>query len=210
MQLTVFGASGRTGGCIVTQALERGHRVTAFVRDASSLPVRHPQLDVIVGDITDAVDVKRVVNGQDVVLLALGAKLNSHEQVRTQTTLNIVPAMQEFGVKRLINVSGIGTSESRSNLGRIGIAIANGMRALDRDAFEDKETQDSLIRNSDLEWINVCPPRLTQGPRTGVYRAGVDLRPSPLSRISRADVADFMLNQLIDATFVRKSPILFY
>ena len=103
-----------------------------------------------------------------------------------------------------------GTSESRGNLGRIGLAIASGMRALDRAAFEDKETQDSLIRNSDLEWINVCPPRLTQGPRTGVYRFGVDLRPSPLSKISRADVADFMLNQLIDNTFVRKSPILFY
>ena len=210
MQLTVFGATGRTGGCIVAQALERGHRVTAFVRDAASLPVRHPQLDVIVGDIANAIEIQRVVNGQDVILLALGAKLGTHEQVRTQATLNIVPAMQEFGVRRLINVSGIGTSESRANLGRIGIAIANGMRALDRDAFRDKETQDSLIRNSDLEWINVCPPRLTQGPRTGVYRCGVDLRPSPLSRISRADVADFMLNQLIDTTFVRKSPILFY
>ncbi len=113
-------------------------------------------------------------------------------------------------MRRLINVSGIGSSESRANLGRIGLAIANGVRALDRDAFRDKETQDSLIRNSDLDWINVCPPRLTQGPRTGVYRYGVDLRPSPISRISRADVADFMLNQLIDSTFVRKSPILFY
>lgn len=210
MQLTVFGATGRTGGCIVAQALERGHRVTAFVRSAASLQVRHPQLDVIVGDIADSIEIQRVVNGQDVILIALGAKLGAHEQVCTQATLNIVPAMQEFGVRRLINVSGIGTSESRANLGRIGIAIANGMRALDRDAYVDKETQDSLIRNSDLEWINVCPPRLTQGPRTGVYRYGVDLRPSPLSKISRADVADFMLNQLIDTTFVRKSPILFY
>ncbi len=210
MQLTVFGATGRTGGCIVAQALERGHRVTAFVRSAASLQVRHPQLDVIVGDIADSIEIQRVVNGQDVILIALGAKLGAHEQVCTQATLNIVPAMQEFGVRRLINVSGIGTSESRANLGRISIAIANGMRALDRDAYVDKETQDSLIRNSDLEWINVCPPRLTQGPRTGVYRYGVDLRPSPLSKISRADVADFMLNQLIDTTFVRKSPILFY
>jgi putative NADH-flavin reductase len=88
--------------------------------------------------------------------------------------------------------------------------IAGGLRLLDRHAFRDKENQDALIRNSDLDWINVCPPWLTNGPHTGVYRAGVDLRPPIHARISRADVADFMLKQLIDTTFVRKSPILFY
>ena len=119
MQLTVFGASGRTGSCLVAQALERGHRVTAYVRNANSLP-QHPQLDVVVGDIGSSADVERVVNGQDVVLMALGAKRDSRDHVRTRGTTTIVPAMQKFGVKRLINVAGIDSGESRGRLGRIG------------------------------------------------------------------------------------------
>jgi len=210
VQLTVFGASGRTGTCLVTQALEQGHRVTAFVRSTDSLTLHHAQLDVVVGDVTSPYDVERVVNGQDVILMALGVKLGGHEQVCTRATANIVPAMQKFGVRRLINVSGVGTGATRQRLGRVATLIAEGLRALDRDAFRDKESQDALIFDSDLDWINVCPPWLTNGPLTGAYRYGCDLHPSMISRISRADVAHFMLNQLIDTTFVRQSPLLFY
>jgi putative NADH-flavin reductase len=210
MQLTVFGASGRTGSCLVSQALELGHDVTAFVRDAESIKIRHPHLDVVVGDVANSGDVERVINGQDVVLMALGVKMAAADQVCTVATATIVPAMQKYGVRRLINVSGVGTGEARARLGALARVIAGGLRVLDRHAFRDKENQDALIRNSDLDWISVCPPWLTNGPHTGVYRYGCDLRPPINAKISRADVADFMLKQLIDTTFVRRSPILFY
>ena len=210
MQLTVFGASGRTGSCLVSQALELGHDVTAFVRDAESIKIRHPHLDVVVGDVANSGDVERVINGQDVVLMALGVKMGAADQVCTVATATIVPAMQKYGVRRLINVSGVGTGEARARLGALARVIAGGLRVLDRHAFRDKENQDALIRNSDLDWISVCPPWLTNGPHTGVYRYGCDLRPPINAKISRADVADFMLKQLIDTTFVRRSPILFY
>jgi putative NADH-flavin reductase len=210
MQLTVFGATGHTGLCLVSQALELGHDVTAFVRNPDSMPTRHPHLDIVVGNIADSDAVERVINGQDVVLMALGAKLDDVDQVCTIATTNIVPAMQKFGVRRLINVSGVGTGEARAQLGTLARMITGGLRMIDRHAFRDKEGQDALIRNSDLDWINVCPPWLTNGPRTGVYRFGSDLQPPINARISRADVADFMLKQLIDATFVHKNPILFY
>ena len=140
--------------------------------------MRHPHLDVIVGDIANAIEVERVVNGQDVVLMALGAKLGAARTgVHAARPLNIVPAMQKFGVRRLINVSGIGTSESRANLERARHRDRERpARARPRRVSRQRD-QDSLIRNSDLDWINVCPPWLTQGPRTGVYRFGV--RPAP-------------------------------
>ena len=75
MQLTVFGATGQTGRCLVSQALELGHDVTAFVRSKDAFPTRHPHLDVVVGDVANAADVERVVNGQDVVLMSLGVKM---------------------------------------------------------------------------------------------------------------------------------------
>ena len=210
MQLTVFGATGQTGLCLVSQALELGHDVTAFVRNPGSLPVQHPHLDVVVGDVASSAHVERVVNGQDVVLMSLGVKMGVADQVCTIATSTIVPAMQKYGVRRLINVSGVGTGEARAQLGVLARVIAGGLRVLDRHAFRDKEMQDALIRNSDLDWISVCPPWLTNGPHTGVYRYGNDLRPPINAQISRADVADFMLKQLIDTTFVHKSPILFY
>jgi len=210
MQLTVFGATGQTGRCLVSQALELGHDVTAFVRSEDAFPTRHPHLDVVVGDVANSMDVERVVNGQDVVLMALGVKMGVADQVCTIATATIVPAMQKYGVRRLINVAGVGTGEARARLGVLARAIAGGLRVLDRHAFRDKENQDALIRNSDLDWISVCPPWLTNGPHTGVYKFGCDLRPPINAQISRADVADFMLKQLIDPTFVHKSPILYY
>jgi len=209
MRLTVFGASGRTGQCLVSQALDLGHSVTAFVRRPDALEPR-AHLDVVVGDIASFEDVERVVNGQDVVLMALGVPMGVADQVCTIATANVVPAMQKYGVRRLLNVAGVGTGESRGQLGPLGRLATGALRLFDRDAFRDKESQDDLIRNSDLDWINVCPPWLTNGPHTGVYRFGCDLHPSVTARISRADVADFMLKLLIDPAFVRKSPMVFY
>jgi putative NADH-flavin reductase len=210
VRLTIFGASGQTGLCLVEQALALGHSVTAFVRNPASIAMRHANLDVVVGDVGNADDVARVINGQDVVLLALGVKMGVPDQVCTIATANVVPAMQEFGVRRLINIGGMGTGAARNQLSAVGKFVAGGLRMLDRHAFRDKESQEALIRNSDLDWVNVCPPWLTNGPHTGVYRFGCDLRPPVTAKISRADVADFMLKQVMDATFVGKNPILYY
>ena len=113
MRLTIFGASGLTGTCLVSQALDLGHDVTAFVRGAGSVAQTHPNLDVVVGDVASTADVERVVNGQDVVLMSLGVKMGVPDQVCTIATATIVPAMQKFGVRRLLNVSGLGTGEAR-------------------------------------------------------------------------------------------------
>jgi putative NADH-flavin reductase len=210
VRLTIFGASGQTGVRLVEQGLALGHRITAFVRDPKSIATRHENLDVVMGDVGSPDDVARVINGQDVVLLALGVKMGVADQVCTNTTANVVPAMQDFGVRRLINIGGMGTGPARDQLSAFGKFVAGGLRMLDRHAFRDKESQEVLIRNSDLDWVNVCPPWLTNGPHTGVYKFGVDLRPPVTAKISRADVADFMLKQVMDTTFVGKNPILYY
>jgi len=96
MRLTIFGASGLTGTCLVSQALDLGHDVTAFVRTPGSVAQTHPNLDVVVGDVASATDVERVVNGQDVVMMSLGVKMGVPDQVCTIATATIVPAMQKF------------------------------------------------------------------------------------------------------------------
>jgi uncharacterized protein YbjT (DUF2867 family) len=131
--------------------------------------------------------------------------LTRRTTVLSEGTRNIVQAMEKHGVKRLICESSLGVGDSK---GRLGI-LYNLMLVplLLRGLFADKEAQEAIIRASALDWVIVRPTSLTSGPRTGVYRAGMDIghwfRPTS---ISRADVADFMLKQLTDDAWLRKTP----
>jgi len=130
--------------------------------------------------------------------------------LRKKTTLsdgtrNIVQAMQKLGVKRFICESSLGIGESKGQLGLLYnfILIPLFLRGL----FADKEVQERIIKDSSLDWVIVRPAALTNGRRRGICRAGMDIGHWFFTvRISRADVADFMLQQLTDSTYLCKSP----
>jgi len=123
----------------------------------------------------------------------------------SEGTRNIVRAMEKHGLRRLICESSLGVADSKGRLGIFYNLIL--VPLLLRGMFADKAAQEQLIRESSLDWVIARPSSLTNGPRKGVYRAGLDIghwfRPT---RISRADAADFMLKQLTDDTWLRKTP----
>lgn len=209
MRVLVFGASGRTGRELVTQALGQGHRVTAFVRDPAKLISRSPDLALIPGDVVDLAAVHQAVRGQDAVISALGASTPFRRDPRlVDGVRNIVSTMEQMGVRRLVYVSYLGVHDGRSQLSLLGRYL---VAPLARAVVADHEAKEALIRQSGLEWVIVRPPLLTNGPRTGEYRSGQNIEAKSLiSRISRADVADFMLRQLCDDTYVRRAPALMY
>ena len=120
-------------------------------------------------------------------------------------TRNIVRAMEKHGAQRLICESSLGVGDSR---GRLGILYNLTLVPLFlRNIFADKEAQEQIIKASGLDWVIVRPTSLTNGPRRNVYRAGMDIGHWFFpTKISRADVADFMLKQLTDDTYLRKTP----
>lgn len=205
MKIVVFGATGGTGRELVGQALERGHDVTAQARSPEKLAeLAHEHLEVVQGDVLAPTDVERAVTGQDAVLCAIGAGAE-RSTLREDGTRNIVAAMEATGVRRLVCLSSLGVGDSRANLGFFTKHVVVGIFL--RHAFADHERQEAVIRNSSLDWTIVRPPHLKEGPRTGEYRHGF----APTDRdiqgwISRADVADFMLNQLDSDTYLRRSP----
>lgn len=203
MKILIFGATGTVGRELVTQALEMGHAVTAFARDPSKLEIKHPSLEIIEGGVMDSALVDRAVAGHEAVLVALGAGIKG--QVRSTGTLIIIQAMQRNGVRRLVCLSTLGVGDSRANMNFYWKYIMFGM--LLRGAFADHVSQEEHVIRSELDWTIVRPAAYTDGERTGNYRHGFPATAKALKlKISRADVADFVLAQLADDSYVHMTP----
>ena len=209
MNIVIFGASGGTGRELVRQALARGHAVRAFVRNPPALAMGHANLKIVKGDVMDYGSVEEAIKGTEAVLSALGVRALGKSRILSDGTKNIIRAMEKFGVKRFICESSLGVGDSRGQVGFLFDYILVPLFL--RNIFKDKEVQERCIQESRLDWIIVRPARLTDGPRTGVYRSGFSAGERSIKgKISRADVADFMLDQLTNDAYVRKTPGLSY
>ncbi|HSR49506.1 MAG TPA: SDR family oxidoreductase [Acidobacteriota bacterium] len=204
MKLLVFGATGATGRELLKQALDQGHVATAFARNPSKIAdLRHERLSVVQGDALDQVAVKSALPGQDAVLCAIGAGAK-RSTLREEGTRSIVKAMEKEGIDRLICLSSLGVGDSRSNLSFLTRYFI--VPVFLRHPFADHERQESVVKQSGLDWTIVRPPHLNDGPRTGDYRHGFLPTDRQIKgKISRADVADFMLKQLGDDTYLHKT-----
>lgn len=203
MNIAVFGATGGTGQQVVQQALAAGHSVTALVRDPSRLAAQDERLTVVEGDVLDRAKVDETVSGADVVIVSLGNTSNNPDYIVSRGTEVIVDAMTAAGIPmRLIVVSSLGVGESRD---QVPFAFKMLMNTVLKKAMDDKERQEALVKASGFDWIIVRPGGLTNGPATGSYKAGVDVRLTA-GQVSRADVAAFVLQQLDDDTYLRQAP----
>jgi putative NADH-flavin reductase len=201
MKLTIFGATGGTGAEVVKQALERGHSVTAFVRNPASLANMSDALTLVTGDIHDLSSVEKAVQEQDVVICALGARDLKKTMVRTEGTVNIIRAMKKHNIMRLFVISAMGVGDSWNSLSLLNKFF---FAVLLKSTREDHEAQEAAVKASGLDWTIIRPSGLVDTPRTGVYSVGENIR-AKTSQISRADVADLILNDLEKQALVHKA-----
>ncbi len=201
MKLAIFGATGGTGTELVKQALERGHSVTALVRNLAQLADKGDGLTVMTGDINDLASVERCIQGQDAVICALGARDLKKTMIRTAGTVNIISAMKQNNVKRLFVVSAMGVGESWNTLSMFNKFL---FAVLMKSTREDHEAQETAVKASGLDWTIIRPSGLVNTPRTGVYSVGENIR-AKTSQISRADVADLILNDLEKQALIHKA-----
>jgi putative NADH-flavin reductase len=209
MRLLVLGATGGTGLEVLRQGLARGHDVTAFVRNPAKLPAADARLQVIPGALpADGAPLEAALSGRDAVVCSLGVRNAFKSGGLIANAMRVlVPAMERARVRRLLLVSanGVGETYARSPLvPRIMYRLLLG------DIFADKAAGEAIVRASPLEWTIAYPVLLTDGPRTGQYRAGEALELRGMPKISRADVADFLLRELEGRAFLRKGVILSY
>jgi len=205
MKLLILGATGPTGQQLTARALEQQYEVTALVRDPLKLP-RHPNLTIIKGDVLDSNDLIKAVDGKDAVLscLGVGKTLRSHNLI-TNVMNNLVNAMGLNHVERLIFLSAFGVGETFKEASLIQKFFFSTFL---KNIYSDKSRAEKILRNSNLSWTLIYPVVLTNGPRTNNYRSGQRLPMSGMPKISRSDVAEQMLSQLIDQRFIRKGVVL--
>ncbi len=205
-RILIVGATGGTGRQLVAQALDRGYAVTALARDPSRLHVTHPRLTVVRGDVLDGASVDAAMQGQDAVLSALGHnRYFGPTRILSRGTGNILRAMEAQGVSRFVCETSLGLGESAFRLGLYYTLFV--IPVILPFYFWDKTRQERIIAASRAQWVIVRPGVLTNGAKRGVVRHGPDLGSFLWSvRVSRADVAEFMLNQLESDAYVGAAP----
>ena len=206
MRVLIVGSTGGTGRQLVRQALARGHHVTALARRPAKLEIEHESLAIVAGDVLDAASMGAAAAGQDAVVCALGHKRWLYPtRILSEGTANLIEAMAAHGVKRLVCETSLGVGDS---VGRMGLYYTLFVIPFILPFyFRDKGRQEAVIRASASEWTIVRPGSLNDGAQRGVYRCAPNVGSFVWTvRISRADVAAFMLDQLNDDTFLRAAP----
>ncbi len=208
MHVLIVGASQGIGLQTVRQAVAAGHQVRAFARSAGMIALSDPNLEKFRGDALNTHDVESAVIGMNVVILTLGVKVSElfkPVHLFSEATRLVIAAMKAHDVRRLLCVTGFGAGESRSKISclqRLPFELVFGR------AYADKSVQEDLIKESGLEWTIARPGVLTGGPRIGRYQILSEAAQWRNGMISRSDVADFLVQQIEDRTYVHKAPVL--
>jgi len=209
MKLLIIGASRGIGLELLQQALAAGHVVTALSRNPQSLAVADENLKAVKGDILDKSSIEGALPGQDVVCVTIGVKVTRQPiSIFSKGTKAVVEAMQNSSCRRLICVTGLGAGDSRGHGGFLYDKIIYPL--LLKTIYEDKDMQEQVVRESGLDWVIVRPGVLTNGPRTGEYRVLTELKGVHGGKISRADVADFILREAGEMKYKGQTPLLTY
>ena len=201
MRLFILGATGGIGRQLVDQALERRHRVTAFVRSPQKLGAARDGLTVIQGDVHNANAMSRALTCHDAVLSALGPPGPARNTITSDSARATIAAMQSAGIDRLLVV---GVAALFPDIGMFGHLLR---KTLLRNIADDSAEMERMVKASGLDWTIVRPPRLTNGPRRERYGVADDHLPNGAggnATISRADVAHFMLDELEHPTHIRR------
>ena len=195
MKAIVFGSTGGIGRQVVEQALAANYEVTAIARRPEAITTQHPRLKVVRGDVLDPASFRQALAGQDVVVSALGVVTRGPTTVYSAGVANIVEAMRANGVRRLLCISASGL-EPGPRWQRI-VAKQVLWRIL-KEMYTDLVRMEAVAKASGLDWTVIRPPRLTDKPRTGHYQIVVNQHLTHGSVISRADVADYIVNHWQD------------
>ena len=204
MNIAIIGASGNIGSRVTHEALSRGHKVTAIVRNPENLTLENESLVVTEGDVFHVDDTAAKIEEHDAVVLSFNPGADYHRY--TEAAEAILSAAKKAGVKRVFCVGGAGS-----------LYVAPGVQAVDAPDFPEawragasalRDALEVYKKETELEWTFLSPAfMIGPGERTGKYRIGTEnpvLDEEGKSTISYEDYAVAVLDELENPQFIRK------
>ncbi|MCX2681173.1 SDR family oxidoreductase [Galbibacter sp. EGI 63066] len=207
MEILVIGATGRTGRYVVKQALNEGHRVTAFVRSPEKLDYPQTGVTTVQGNVLDVKEVQNLVNNQrfDAVVVAIGDSTLKRSTVRAVGTKNIITALENRNVSsRLWVISSAGINESMDQLGFISKTF---LKTILKGHLRDHSNQEKYVRESRLPYTIVRPVGLSDEAGDNDYMV-LEKGKVKTNRIPRMDVAHFIVKNIGNDDFIEKAVVL--
>ncbi|MDJ0699477.1 MAG: NAD(P)H-binding protein [Woeseiaceae bacterium] len=215
LDIVIYGATGEVGSHVVTEALDRGHRVTAVSRNPAKVELQHDNLSIARGDLLDNASVAEIVAGKDVVIVSvrgvIGDSGSPESALQFLAAENLVDALFRLGddAPRLLHVGGAGSLEVGP-----GVLFAEKLpkialpKGLEIEILGQILALEFLRKVDDVNWTYVTPPKnFTNGPRTGEFRIGGDRALEDergKTRLSRADFAVALIDEAENAKYPRQ------
>jgi len=207
VRLFVLGASGSVGSILLREATLRGHSITAQTRNADKL-AKTAAVNVVVGSPTDRSFLSRHMDGHDAVILCVGIdSIGGTTTLFSETARAVVTAMQASGVRRLLAITGICAGETRGHGGWFYNWIIYPL--FTRNRYADKDRQETIIEAADLDWTIVRPAPFVKRSGVGPLQVLTEIPNGlQLRSITRAEVADFILESVDKGIFIRQKPFI--
>ncbi len=197
-KIIVFGATGGTGKQVVEQALQAGHHVTVVIRNPGAFNIQHQNLEIIKGDVFQPLTFENEMKEKDVVVSCLGIQKREPTTVYSKGVSNIADAMLKAGVSRIICISAGAVIIPPKGSLMTKFFIKNILQPLFKHLYVDMLIMEKMLRESDLNWTVIRAPWLRDTRHAGKYRTTINEHLFHPSKISRADLADYIVNSLTD------------
>ncbi len=208
MKIFILGGSKGIGLCVTKLALEHGYNVIVMSRNAENIPIAHKNLTKVNGNGLDLQKIEELTEGVDVIINTIGTRNNKKNlNLFSETTKNLLSAINGHN-KLMITVTGIGGKETKGKNGFFFDKIIQPLFL--KHIYKDKDIQEEIIKHCNTQWIIVRPGFLTNGPLTGRYRIITDITNLKTGKISRMDVAHFILSQIEDPVYLKMAPVITY
>ncbi len=201
-RIFLVGGTGGVGLCFLQRALDEGHNVKLYARNPDKNAISNANLEVIKGKLDDVDSMREGMKECDIVVLTAGVMSKKPDSTISQGAKRLIQAAEATGIKRFVAVTslGLGDSWNQALLSFRYLIVPLFISG----SFADKELEERYIMDSDLEWIIIRPARLLNKEPKYKYRYGMSKNIK--GRVAREDVAHFMMTQLDDDRFVRKTP----
>ncbi len=200
MKIFILGATGQTGLILTKRLLEADHHVKAYVRNPEKISYKRSNLIVEDGEIADIKKLTNSMKGYDIVVSCLGGNANKKDNRLTKLTANVVDAMKENDMDRLVAISSAGIENELPGLiSKIFVAL------LYRNAINDHKGAAAYIKDNIKNYTLIRPLSLIDGEETGIYRVASEGVPKGSSKISRNDLSHFMFDVIVKEKYFGES-----